>query len=74
MVGRLEGLNETLGGVRARAKLVQEERDGLEAKKAVAEAYLAKERQRLAAEATIYRIFIYDGQVRTSAIKLLPTP
>ena len=54
-----------LAGVRQRAKLVQEERDALEAKKAVAEAYLAKERERLVAEATLFHIFIYDGEARS---------
>ena len=61
----MEELNEVLAGLRQRAKLVQEERDALEAKKAVAEAYLAKERERLVAEATLFHIFVYDGKVRT---------
>ena len=57
-----------LAGVRQRAKLVQEERDALEAKKAVAEAYLKKERERLVAEATLAHVFIYDGTVRASGM------
>ena len=61
---RLEDLNEHLTGSRQRAKVSQEERDALEAKKAVAEAYLKKERERLVAEATLATVFIYDGKVR----------
>ena len=60
---RLEELNEARQGVVERVKAAEKERAGLEGAKAVAEAYLGKQRECTASEAAIFQIFIRDGQV-----------
>jgi structural maintenance of chromosome 4 len=47
-----------------RVKTAEKDRDGLEGAKAVAEAYLDKERECRVAQSVIYQVFIRDGQVR----------
>ena len=47
----------------AKVKAAERNRDGLEGAKAVAEAYLGKERECAAAHASLYQIFLRDGQV-----------
>ena len=65
---RLEELSEARQGVVARVKAAERERDALEGARAVATAYLGKDRECTAAQATIFQIFIRDGQVpRTHA-------
>ena len=66
---RLEELSEARQGVVARVKAAERERDALEGAKAVAEAYLGKDRECTAAQATIFQIFIRDGQVQRARIE-----
>ncbi|EIE19557.1 RecF/RecN/SMC protein [Coccomyxa subellipsoidea C-169] len=59
---RLEELSEARQSVVNRVKAAEKERDGLDGAKAVAEAYLAKERECTATQSTIFQIFVRDGQ------------
>lgn len=63
---RLEELSEARQSVVNRVKAAEKERDGLDGAKAVAEAYLAKERECTATQSTIFQIFVRDGQARTN--------
>lgn len=56
----------------ARVKAAERERAQLEGAKAVAEAYLGKQRECTAAEAAIFQIFIRDGQVPCHPLHLSP--
>lgn len=47
-------------------KAAERDRDSLEGAKTVAEAYLGKERECALAHASLYQIFLRDGQVRTA--------
>lgn len=67
---RLEELSEARQSVVTRVKAAEKERDGLEGAKAVAEAYLSKERECTLTQSTIFQIFIRDGQVPCSAMVL----
>ena len=60
---RLEELSEARQGVLSKVKGAERDRDGLEGAKAVAEAYLGKERECTLAHASLYQIFLRDGQV-----------
>ncbi len=61
---RLEELSEARQSVVNRVKAAEKERDGLEGAKAVAEAYLSKERECTISQSTIFQIFVRDGQAR----------
>lgn len=61
---RLEELSEARQSVVNRVKAAEKERDGLEGAKAVAEAYLSKERECTITQSTIFQIFVRDGQAR----------
>ena len=63
---RLEELSEARQSVVAKVKAVERDRDSLEGAKTVAEAYLGKERECALAHASLYQIFLRDGQVRTA--------
>ena len=60
---RLEELSEARQGVLSKVKAAERDRDGLEGAKTVAEAYLGKERECAVAHASLYQIFLRDGQV-----------
>jgi hypothetical protein len=62
---RLEELSEARQSVVNRVKSAEKERDGLDGAKAVAEAYLSKERECTITQSTIFQIFVRDGQVCT---------
>lgn len=47
-----------------RVKATEKDRDGLEGAKAVAEAYLSKERECTITQSIIFQIFVRDGQAR----------
>ena len=64
MLVRLEELSEARQSVVNRVKAAEKERDGLEGAKAVAEAYLSKERECTISQSTIFQIFVRDGQAR----------
>ncbi|BDA46592.1 Structural maintenance of chromosomes protein 4 [Coccomyxa sp. Obi] len=59
---KLEELSEARQSVVNRVKAAEKERDGLEGAKAVAEAYLSKERECTITQSTIFQIFVRDGQ------------
>ena len=63
---RLEELSEARQSVVAKVKAAERDRDSLEGAKTVAEAYLGKERECALAHASLYQIFLRDGQVRTA--------
>ncbi len=62
---RLEELSEARQSVVNRVKAAEKERDRLEGAKAVAEAYLSKERECTVTQSTIFQIFVRDGQARS---------
>lgn len=49
-------------------KAAERERDALEGAKTAAEAYIGKERECELAHASLYQIFLRDGQVRTARL------
>lgn len=59
---RLEELSEARQRVVNRVKATEKDRDGLEGAKAVAEAYLSKERECTITQSVIFQIFVRDGQ------------
>ena len=61
--GRLEEINEKRQGLVQRLKIVEKERNALETEKVAAEAYLAKQRESLECQRTIFHVFVRDGQV-----------
>ena len=50
----------------SKVKAAERDRDSLQGAKAVAEAYLGKERECALAHASLYQIFLRDGQVRAA--------
>ena len=63
MLGRLEELSEARQSVVSKVKAAERDRDSLQGAKTVAEAYLGKERECALAHASLYQIFLRDGQV-----------
>ena len=63
MLSRLEELSEARQSVVSKVKAAERDRDSLEGAKTVAEAYLGKERECALAHASLYQIFLRDGQV-----------
>ncbi|CAK0785709.1 hypothetical protein CVIRNUC_008920 [Coccomyxa viridis] len=66
---KLEELSEARQGVLAKVKAAERDRDGLEGAKTVAEAYLGKERECAVAHASLYQIFLRDGQKNIDKIQ-----
>ena len=62
-MGRLEELSDARQSVVSKVKAAERDRDSLEGAKTVAEAYLGKERECALAHASLYQIFLRDGQV-----------
>ena len=60
---RLEELSEARQSVVNKVKAAERDRDSLDGAKTVAEAYLGKERECAMAHASLYQIFLRDGQV-----------
>lgn len=65
-MGRLEELSEARQSVVSKVKAAERDRDSLQGAKTVAEAYLGKERECALAHASLYQIFLRDGQVRAA--------
>lgn len=60
---RLEELSEARQSVVNKVKAAERDRDSLDGAKTVAEAYQGKERECAMAHASLYQIFLRDGQV-----------
>lgn len=59
---RLEELGEKRQGMLQRLKAAERDRDGLEAEKTAAEAYMSKELECLQAQSSLAQIFMHDAQ------------
>ncbi|KAK9829009.1 hypothetical protein WJX72_003379 [[Myrmecia] bisecta] len=66
---KLEELNEGRQSMVQRVKVVEKERDGLEGEKATAEAYMAKDRERLQCQGLMFQTWIHRGQRNLDTIE-----
>jgi structural maintenance of chromosome 4 len=66
---RLEELNERRQGMVQRVKIAERERNGLEAEKMAAEAYMSKELESLEAQSMLAQVFVKDAQYNVGKIE-----